>query len=286
MQISNDLLIPCPNCGVTPQPKAGFQEGLQRFFCRKCDIHYTAKTPKLLKRHYWHSKEAKEFVCQLYIKGYYPKVIIQEFKLKYGRDLHKESLHHWVHDAGIKPKFRSYQRHFESMVKLCPRCGYDGKVLRKGFLTSGKQRYECRQCGTQFTDARVLGEAIYPESCKDLAVNLYISEPSRSLNEAAKILNDEYHFSPPLSYDTIGRWVEARGLMKTKEQRLQNIWLTRTKRFGSKGLSSEKLRKLSEWRKQLWANPDYKQRMSIAMSHPKNNLKIPEEKVTAIKERL
>jgi hypothetical protein len=105
-----------------------------------------------------------------------------------------------------------------------------------------------------------------------MAVRIYVSNTSFTLNDVAKNLNDKYHFSPPLSYDSIGRWVESQGLMKTKEQQCHNRWVKRKEKYGPKGFSSKKIRKLSEWRTNLWADPEYRKTMSRAMSHPKRTV--------------
>jgi hypothetical protein len=107
-----------------------------------------------------------------------------------------------------------------------------------------------------------------PET-KDLAVSLYISNPRTTLKEVADQLNSMFHFDPPLSYDSIGRWVQEK---KEKMKRPGDlIWVKRRQKYGKSGLKAEKRQALSRLRETQWSDPKYRQKMSERMS------RIPQE---------
>lgn len=107
-----------------------------------------------------------------------------------------------------------------------------------------------------------------PET-KELAVSLYVSGSKTTLNEVADELNSTFHFDPPLSSDSIGRWVQE------KKQRMKRpgdlIWVKRRQRYGNSGLKKEKREALSKLREAQWSDPKYREEMSQRMS------RIPQE---------
>lgn len=107
-----------------------------------------------------------------------------------------------------------------------------------------------------------------PET-KELAVSLYVSNSEMTLKEVASQLNDTFHFDPPLSYDSVGRWVQE------KKQRMKRpgdlIWVKRRQRYGKSGLKMEKREALSKLRETQWSDPKYRKKMSQQMS------RIPQE---------
>jgi hypothetical protein len=104
---------------------------------------------------------------------------------------------------------------------------------------------------------------------KELAVSLYVSNSEMTLKEVAGQLNDKFHFNPPLSYDSIGRWVQER---KQKMKRPGDlIWVKRRQRYGKSGLKAEKRQALSRLRETQWSDPKYRETMSQRMS------RIPED---------
>lgn len=102
-----------------------------------------------------------------------------------------------------------------------------------------------------------------PEN-KELAVSLYVSNSGMTLKEVASQLNDTFNFDPPLSYDSVGRWVQEK---KEKMKRPGDlIWVKRRKKYGKSGMKREKREALSRLRTVQWSNAKYKEDMSKRMS--------------------
>ncbi len=283
MQVSNDLLvieattpIPCPFCGGKPDAKAGFARGLQRYLCRRCNLFYTKVTKKTKKRHFRHTQEGKKFAVKMFEDGYFIPTILREYAERFGRSLERQSLFHWCSQAGIPLRRPSttFNRLLEAAndKQECPLCSFTAKMLRRGFTTNHEQIYQCRQCGCCFTKNHICGIPKYSQELKELAINLYVTNPDATLGSVAKLLNDRYRWVPPLSYDSIGRWVEEKGLMKSKAECARLRWKKRREQYGKAGLSDTKRKKLSEWRKNLWKDPNYRANVCQAIRHSKASL--------------
>jgi hypothetical protein len=118
--------------------------------------------------------------------------------------------------------------------------------------------------GTVMPTKKGIRKPRHKAEIKDLAVSLYVSDASASLQDVAEKLNSQYHFNPPLSSDSIGRWVQA------KKERMKRpsdlIWTKRREKYGKSGLTTEKREALVKLRTSQWANPWYKKDMGKRMS--------------------
>lgn len=111
----------------------------------------------------------------------------------------------------------------------------------------------------------------HTQETKELAVSLYMSSPTITLNDVADQLNAKFHFDPPLSSDSVGRWVQEK---KHKMKRPRDlIWLKRRQRYGKSGLKAAKREALSKHREDQWSDPRYRQRMSEKMSRIPQDVK-------------
>ena len=104
----------------------------------------------------------------------------------------------------------------------------------------------------------------HPPEVKDLAVSLYTSGSFVTLKDVADQLNSKYLFDPPLSSDSVGRWVQAknRRVKKTSEV----LWVKRRQKYGQSGMRRKKRQALSDLRRSQWSNDAYKKDMSLRMS--------------------
>lgn len=111
--------------------------------------------------------------------------------------------------------------------------------------------------------AKGISKPPHTDEVKDLAVSLYVLNPQASLKDVAAQINSMYHFDPPLSYDSIGRWVQAKGEKMKRGADL--IWAKRRLKYGKSGMKPEKRQALVNQRTSQWANPLYKKNMSDRM---------------------
>lgn len=99
---------------------------------------------------------------------------------------------------------------------------------------------------------------------RDLAVQLYISGPLVTLQDVACQLNGRFHFDPPLSSDSVGRWVQSKDERMKKTSDL--LWIKRRKKYGKSGMRRKKRQALSNLQTRQWSDAAYKKEMTIRMS--------------------